>query len=150
MKTKIPPPVLVLIAVLVMWLVARYTTLWPFSFPAQQPISLAILSVGFLITIAAIVSFRQASTTVNPLAPEKATSLVTSGVFGFSRNPMYLGMAIVLTAWLVYLGSWLNLGPVILFCSFISRFQIIPEEQAMQKLFGASYQEYCGRVRRWL
>jgi len=150
MKTKIPPPIVLLIFVLLMWSVARFVNAWQFTMPAQFTISLILLSLGFLVTIAAVVGFRGAATTVNPLAPEKATSLVTSGVFRFSRNPMYLGMLLVLLAWFLYLGSLLNLTLVFFFVLFMVRFQIEPEEQAMQKLFGTAYTDYQSHVRRWL
>lgn len=150
MNNKIPPPLVLLVWVMLMWLVARFTTSWQFSIPAQQLLSGILLALGFVVTIAAIINFRQAATTINPLAPEKASSLVTSGVFKFSRNPMYLGMLLVLLAWFFYLGSLLNLSAVFLFFLFISHFQIQPEEQAMKKLFGASFQEYCSKVRRWI
>lgn len=150
MNNKIPPPIVLFVWVLLMWLVARFTSSWQFVIPAQQLISSVLLGVGFVVTIAAIVSFRRAKTTINPLAPETASSLVTSGVFKFSRNPMYLGMLLVLLSWFLYLGSLLNLSAVFLFFLFISHFQIQPEEQAMQTLFGDQYLEYSGKVRRWL
>jgi protein-S-isoprenylcysteine O-methyltransferase Ste14 len=106
--------------------------------------------VGVVIALGGVVSFRRAKTTVNPLKPETSASLVTSGVYSFTRNPMYLGMAMVLLAWSVFLSSaWSLVGPL-LFASYITRFQIIPEERVLDKLFGASFAEYKKRVRRWI
>jgi len=97
-----------------------------------------------------VVSFRRAKTTVNPLRPEASAALVSTGVYSFTRNPMYLGMALVLFAWAAYLSSiWSLVGPV-LFALYITRFQIVPEERALERLFGASFAEYKKRVRRWL
>jgi len=150
MKTKIPPPIVLLIWVSIMWLIANFTSSWKFIFPAQQTISITLLALGVLIDVTAIVSFLKARTTVNPVSPEKASRLVTTGMFRFSRNPMYLGMLLVLFAWFLYLGSLLNLVAIFLFYLFISTFQIEPEEQAMLKLFGDAYQDYCTKVRRWI
>jgi protein-S-isoprenylcysteine O-methyltransferase Ste14 len=113
-------------------------------------VTLLLIASGFLIAFKGVVEFKRSSTTVNPLSPEKASELVTSGVFQHSRNPMYLGMVIVLIANGIYLGSpWLALV-IAGFFLFINRFQIVPEERAMRDLFGESFQEYRTKVGRWL
>jgi len=150
MKVKLPPPLVLLVWVLIMWLLTVITNSWRFTFPAQTLVSAIFLAAGFIITIVAIIGFRAAATTINPMSPEKASSLVTSGIFSFSRNPMYLGMLLVLIAWFFHLGSLLNLAALYLFYLFITRFQIEPEEQALRKLFGDAYDDYCARVRRWI
>ncbi|MFQ3324666.1 MAG: protein-S-isoprenylcysteine O-methyltransferase Ste14 [Pseudomonadales bacterium] len=94
-------------------------------------------------------SFRLAKTTVNPLKPESASSLVVSGVFKISRNPMYVGFALLLLAWCVYLLAPVLLMILLLFMAVITRFQIIPEERAMLKLFGEEFIDYQKAVRRW-
>jgi len=99
---------------------------------------------------AAIRRFSRAHTTVNPLDPTKASRLVTGGVFQISRNPMYLGMLLLLVGWAIGLGSaspWLILP---IFVGVITFFQIIPEEQALQSLFGTEYLPYRQRVARWI
>jgi len=84
------------------------------------------------------------------MKPEKASSLVTTGIYRFTRNPMYLGLLFVLFAWAVFLASvWALLGPVA-FVFYIDRFQIAPEEAILAGMFGAAYTEYKARVRRWL
>jgi len=86
----------------------------------------------------------------SPLEPEAATSLVTGGIYRYTRNPMYVGFAALLLGWAVYLAvPWVLLGPVA-FILFITRFQIIPEERALSSKFGRQYGEYQERVRRWL
>ena len=92
----------------------------------------------------------RARTTVNPLRPERAAHLVTSGVFARSRNPIYLGDALILAALALGLGNWLNFLLLPAFVGLIGRFQIAPEERALQRLFGDQYRAYCARVRRWL
>jgi protein-S-isoprenylcysteine O-methyltransferase Ste14 len=147
-ENKIPPPVVALFFGAVMWLVSSGT---------QDLIGttriLGILAswlVGTYFSVSALILFRKAKTTVNPLKPQSATSLVVSGVFGLSRNPMYVGMVFILLAWAIYLGSsWALLG-IIGFVIFINQFQIVPEERAMLALFGEEFVSYSKNVRRWL
>ena len=91
-----------------------------------------------------------AATTVDPRDPGKATRLVAGGVYRLSRNPMYLGLLCTMTAWAVYLGSPWSLLILPIYVWYITRFQILPEEAALHRLFGASYVAYCARVRRWI
>jgi protein-S-isoprenylcysteine O-methyltransferase Ste14 len=100
--------------------------------------------------LAGVARFRKAKTTIDPLNPEKAKQLVVAGVFSLSRNPMYLGMALIAIAWAIYLANpWSFIG-VLGFVLFINRFQITPEERAMDKLFGDQYAKYKDTVRRWV
>lgn len=100
--------------------------------------------------LAGLWAFRRHRTTVNPLRPGKASAVVQDGIYRFTRNPMYVGMALLLTAWVTGLGAPLGLLALALFVAFITRFQIQPEERALQAKFGADYAAYCARVRRWL
>lgn len=112
--------------------------------------ALALLVLGGGIMLTAARQFRQAKTTVDPLHPEAASSLVQGGVFRFSRNPMYLGMALILGAWAVFLGNALALLLVGGFVAWINRFQIAPEERALRAHFGAEFDRYMAEVRRWI
>jgi protein-S-isoprenylcysteine O-methyltransferase Ste14 len=98
----------------------------------------------------AIRAFMRAGTTINPVAIDTASILVTTGPFARSRNPMYVAMALLLTAWALALNSLAALAGPLLFVLFITRFQILPEEGAMSAKFGATYTDYRARVRRWL
>lgn len=109
-----------------------------------------LLVLGFSFVIFGGISFRMAKTTVNPLKPEAASSMVISGVFKFSRNPMYVGLTIILLAWMTYLMALYGLFGIIGFMAYIQRFQIVPEERTMLKLFGAEFEAYQSTVRRWL
>lgn len=113
-------------------------------------VALTLAIVGVAITVAGAAQFRRAKTTVNPLRLEAATALVTSGIYRFTRNPMYLGMAALLVAWAYYLSHALALFGVVVFIAYIHRFQIIPEERAMRALFPGAYEAYARQVRRWL
>ena len=109
---------------------------------------LAVTGGGF--SLAGVIAFRRAKTTVNPLKPETATSLVSTGIYSVTRNPMYVGLLFILIAWATYLSSaWALLGPLG-FMLYINRFQIAPEERVLSTLFGSEYTAYQSRVPRWL
>ncbi|MDP9086302.1 MAG: isoprenylcysteine carboxylmethyltransferase family protein, partial [Pseudomonadota bacterium] len=98
----------------------------------------------------AFAAFAKAKTTINPVAIDTASSLVSTGIYGVSRNPMYVGLAALLVALALAEGNlWLLLGPLF-FVVFTTRFQIVPEERAMLAKFGDDYAAYRRRVRRWL
>jgi protein-S-isoprenylcysteine O-methyltransferase Ste14 len=150
MNPLIPPPVVAAIAGLLMWAVSETLDFGQFKSALQQPIALALLVIGLLLMAVAVGYFIAAGTTINPLRPARTSTLVTTGVFARSRNPIYLGDLLVLAALAVWLGNWLNTVPLVLFVCYINRFQIIPEERALAQLFGEAYHAYCSRVRRWL
>jgi len=149
MKNRIPPPVLLLVTGVIMWLVAHSDFAYPVSVPYPLALSLSVAALGLLIALLAIRQFRDAQTTVNPLSPEKATSLVNTGIFSRSRNPMYVGLLFVSVGWALWLGSLSNVVVIGLFVVVISELQIKPEEKALKSLFGSVYEDYCMQVRRW-
>nr|WP_223296290.1 isoprenylcysteine carboxylmethyltransferase family protein [Shewanella halifaxensis] len=109
-----------------------------------------LLALGVFCAIAGVISFNRAETTVHPLKPETASSLVTSGIYRFSRNPMYLGMALVLCAWACYLTSIWSVAGIVGFLLYMYRFQIRPEERALEAIFGQTFIDYKKRVRPWI
>ncbi len=133
-----------------MWAVARYVLWGRVEFAAQMPLAASLLAAGLLIALAAMVSFITAKTTINPMRPARASSLITSGVYRYSRNPIYLADALILTALAVWLGSICNSLILFIFLWVIQRFQIRAEERALTTLFGERYAAYCSTVRRWL
>lgn len=150
MNPLVPPPVVVAIIGVVMWAVGRKLELGKFEAALQAPVAGVLLIVGLSLMIVAVASFIAAKTTVNPLRPSRTSSLVTTGIFRISRNPMYLGDLLVLAALAVWLGNVVNVVLLVFFIWYINRFQIIPEERALTNLFGESYVAYFSRVRRWL
>jgi protein-S-isoprenylcysteine O-methyltransferase Ste14 len=133
-----------------MWMVAHLPPLLQLPDLVRLPVAAVLIAIGVAVAIGGVVSFRRAKTTVNPLKPETSAALVSTGVYSFTRNPMYLGMVLALFAWAVYLSSiWSLVGPL-LFGLYITRFQIVPEERVLDRLFGAPFAEYKKRVRRWL
>ena len=109
-----------------------------------------MLLSGFFILVSAVRLFRKDETTVNPLSPEQATKLVTDGIFKYSRNPMYLGMAVVLSSIAVFFNLLGGIILIALFCAYITKFQIIPEERAMRDLFSHDFEKYIKSTRRWI
>ena len=148
MSTKIPPPIITLIFGLIIFF---SKSLFPIcNFDNSNYVSLIFLIFGFIILITAVKSFKKHQTTINPLNPDQASTLVNSGIFSFTRNPMYLGMLFIL---LSISFNFNILGGIIicfLFKIYITRFQIMPEEEAMEKIFEKDFVEYKKKVRRWI
>ena len=150
LELKVPPPLVALLWGLLMWLASRLVVPVEVSSGVRASLAIAIACIGFAIGLAAVVSFQRAKTTINPTKPAAASSLVTSGVFRFTRNPMYLSLLLYLLAWAVYLSNWLALLFVPAFVLYINRFQIVPEERTLSALFDSEYAGYKSRVRRWV
>ena len=150
LDVRIPPPVVALIVAAAMWGLSLITARIEVSNPIRVIASSIIAMMGIGVAICGVVAFRRAQTTVSPLKPETASRLVTSGVYRFTRNPMYLGLCLVLIAWALLLSSaWVLLGPLA-FVLYITRFQITPEEKALSRLFGDAFADYRSKVRRWI
>jgi protein-S-isoprenylcysteine O-methyltransferase Ste14 len=150
LENRIPPPVVMIVLAIAMWGLAQLLPTMALDNTVRYAIAGAFFCLGAVFVFPAFLAFRRAGTTVNPVRIESASTLVTTGIFRLTRNPMYVGLAALLTSWATYLAvPWTFLGPV-LFVLFITRFQIMPEERVMQDKFGAAYAEYQSRVRRWL
>jgi protein-S-isoprenylcysteine O-methyltransferase Ste14 len=149
-EARIPPPLVALSAALIIWGISRLAPQLAMPSGLRVAMSLAMVAVGVAFSTAGILSFRRAQTTANPTRPEEASSLVSTGIYQLTRNPMYFGLLLVLLAWAVFLSSaWALLG-VAGFVLYMNRFQITPEERALSMLFGSEYASYKARVRRWL
>jgi protein-S-isoprenylcysteine O-methyltransferase Ste14 len=150
LENRIPPPLVFLIVALAMWGLAQLSPASEGDAALRFTAAAIFAACGFLFAAPAVRAFRRAGTTINPVDIEAASSLVTGGIYGYTRNPMYVGLAALLLAWSAYLAApWTALGPLA-FLAFITRFQIMPEERVMRAKFGAAYEAYCKKVRRWL
>jgi protein-S-isoprenylcysteine O-methyltransferase Ste14 len=148
METKIPPPVVTLIFGFAIYLSRK---IFPeIEIQYASFFGMFLLLLGFFILISAVKLFRNDKTTVNPLSPEQATKLVTNGIFKLSRNPMYLGMAVILASVAVFFNIIGGIIFMALFCLYITKFQIIPEEKAMKELFAQDFERYMQATRRWI
>ena len=150
LELKIPPPVVAAAVAAAMWGISLVSSLLQVPAVTRVCAAFAVALIGGCFAVGGGISFRRAKTTSNPKKPEAASSLVISGIYTITRNPMYIGVAIILVAWAIALSSaWALLGPLA-FVLYIGRFQIAPEERALALLFGAEYAAYKTRVRRWL
>lgn len=153
LELKCPPPIVMFLSGLFASLVARTdieflhkqltnaeAVIWPVVF----------LIAGVFLALAGVKEFKAHQTTVNPLDPNQASSLVSSGIYQLTRNPMYLGMLLALLGWADLLDNFLAFSGAAIFFVYISAFQIKPEEEIMKMKFGQDYVQYCSNVRRWL
>ncbi|EGU29147.1 hypothetical protein VII00023_22049 [Vibrio ichthyoenteri ATCC 700023] len=150
LERKIPPVAVFILFVMVMIRLDQVLL----TFTLQLPLTTLVLAVAVILSgvvgIAGVYEFRKAKTTVNPVKVHSATSIVDSGVFAYTRNPMYLALLILLLG----IGYWqqnlICLFLPLCFALYMNRFQIRPEERALESLFGAEYLDYKQRVRRWI
>jgi len=147
---KIPPPVVGILVATATWGVSAIGPQFSIA-PELRYAAVAVLAVaGVALDLLGLVAFRASRTTINPLKPERTSALVTRGVYRVTRNPMYVGMGLLLLAWAVYLSALLPFAGPAIFVVYITRFQIQPEERVLKGIFGVEYSTYTARVRRWL
>ena len=148
MKTKIPPPILALVMIVLIYLSSFFIESTTFNY--QGSLSLLVLILGLACAIPSFKLFARYKTTISPLKPSDATALVTEGMYRYSRNPMYLGLLLLTIASTIWFGTWFGIIINILFIFLINFLQIIPEEEALLEIFGKEYEEYKKNVRRWI
>lgn len=150
LELKVPPPAVAVFAAAIMWALSRVTPSLQVPTDIRLSLALAVALAGIGFCAAGVISFRLAKTTLNPTKPQLTSALVSSGIYTVTRNPMYVGLLLVLIALAIFLSSpWAVLGPAAYFL-YIGRFQISPEERALTTLFGAEYTAYLSKARRWL
>lgn len=132
------------------WMVARSMPGLAYVLPARLPMAVLLALAGLALDVSGLIAFHRAKTTLNPRSPERSTSIVRSGPYRFTRNPMYLGLALMLLGLCAYLANPATVVAVAVFIAYITRFQIIPEERLLHAKFGESYAQYKRSVRRWL
>ena len=150
LELKLPPLLVWLVFAAAMFGVASSAPRLSFALPGSSGVALALVVLGVAVAFSGVFAFRGKRTTVNPLTPGAASSVVSDGVYRVSRNPMYLGLLLALAGWAVYLS---NAGAALLlpgFVAYMTRYQIKPEERALLAKFGSDFAQYMARVRRWL
>lgn len=150
LELKVPPLALVILAGGCMWLITRAVPAFGLVSPAHVAPAVGVVIIGLVIAGTGIVSFRMAKTTVNPMKPESSSTLVVTGIYRMTRNPMYLGFLSILFGWGIFLSNILALLILPSFVLYMNRFQIEPEERALTNLFGRAFVTYRDRVRRWI
>jgi len=145
---RLPPPALVALCVAATWMLPAS---WRIEAPwTLRATGLVLAVLGLALNLYPKRFFRRSGTTVNPLHPERSSELVTDGPYRWSRNPMYLGHAIALLGWSLWLAQLAGLAGVAAFLAWIDRLQIPAEEAALRSRFGEAYDDWCRQVRRWL
>ena len=148
MDTKIPPPIVAIFIGVCIYFSRDWLPQFESDYLFYTGLGCELLAV--VINLTAIFAFIKNKTTINPVKPHTATSLVTSGVFAFSRNPMYLGLLLFLFGFALQVNVVGGIPLLLLFVLYMNAFQILPEERAMLEVFGDEYREYIKRVRRWI
>ena len=147
---KVPPVAQVIITAAAMYGVSKMVPALTFSLNGSTALAVALGVIGMSLGIMGVTQFRIAQTTPNPQALEQVSSLVTSGVYQYSRNPMYVGLVLILLGWAFYLSHLLAFVLLPIFILYMTHFQIQPEERMMAQKFGKTYQDYLNKVRRWI
>ncbi|WP_201617216.1 methyltransferase family protein [Psychrobacter urativorans] len=150
LELKVPPVLQVLVIGAAMYGVSKTSPALKFALPGSGWLGGGLAIIGLGIGVMGVTEFKKAQTTVNPHTPEKSEHLVTSGIYQYSRNPMYVGLVFILFGWALYLSHLLAFALILIFIKYMSRFQIQAEEKVITKKFGDAYRAYLARVRRWL
>jgi len=150
LELRVPPPAVGAIIAAAMWLASSFTPALALAIPWRPALAFAFAGIGIAFALAGVLAFRKARTTINPMKPASASTVVASGVYAVSRNPMYVGILFVLAGWAVFLAHMLPFAFLPVFVLYMNRFQIEPEERALSERFGSGYAAYLRAVRRWL
>jgi len=150
LQHKIPPPIITLVIALMMWGLHLLLPIRSVNFSILFYFGILCILAGLSLDIVSFLDFRKSDTTVNPLSPERATSLVIEGFYRFTRNPMYLGMLLILIGIAMLFASLSSFILLPIFVVLMNSLQIIPEEQALEKIFSQEYLDYKKKVRRWI
>lgn len=150
MSLKIPPAIVTLIFGSLMWAVDWYLHVGWLNFNIVLWIAEVSCATGGIFGLLGLVQFYRHSTSIDPHKPDKASDLVTDGIYRISRNPMYVGLLFILAGYAFYLANLLTFLLLLLFVMYMNRYQILPEEVVMEEKFGDEYLRYKSEVRRWL
>jgi protein-S-isoprenylcysteine O-methyltransferase Ste14 len=149
-RSPIPPPVWMVLAATLMWALNHWFPVAQLIHNPWRRLGWIPVILGVAIDVSSVLRFHRVGTTVNPLDPSKTSKLVTTGLYRISRNPMYLGLLVILSGWALLLGSASPFVVLPVFVVVIATSQIVPEEKMLAKLFGEEYLIYSRCVRRWL
>lgn len=149
LELKVPPIVVDLACAGSMWLLAMLFPGWAWQSTSTNILAWVLIGLGVLLLLPSAVLFQRLRTSVNPMRPGNANTLVVSGFYRLTRNPMYLGFLLILAGVATFFRNpacYLALPP---FVAYMTRFQIMPEERFLEAKFGEDYRAYKHRVRRW-
>ncbi len=150
LQLRLPPPIYLLLTGAIMWVISNSFIQGTLYLGVFSHMKWAFLLIGLAIDLSSLLHFFASKTTPSPFNPNKTSRLITTGWYRYSRNPMYLGMCLLLIAWAIHLANLYALFCVALFIWVLNQAQIKPEELALKQKFGAQYAAYCAQVRRWI
>mgnify|MGYP000418369904 FL=1 len=133
-----------------MWLVSKYSLNTNFNLNGINILALVFLIIAIIMIVLSINKFKKNRTTISPLRPNKTSSLITSGIYNYTRNPMYLGLLLMLISTALFIKNFISFLIIPLFVIFINKNQILPEEQNLENIFGEEYRNYTKKVKRWI
>ena len=148
MKTKIPPPILAILMIGLVYLSSLLIK--SLNFDYQASLSVLLIIIGLACALPYFRLFARYKTTISPFAPSETAVLLTEGMYRYLRNPMYLGLLLTIIAASIWFGTWLGIVISTIFVLLINFLQIIPEDEVLLEIFGEEYQEYKKKVRRWI
>ncbi len=150
LELRVPPDVVALLVVGVMWVLSRLGAAISLAPVLRYLLGMAFVLAGLAVVFAAREAFARHDTSWGPLAPSHASALVIDGIYGLSRNPMYLGTWLFLVGVGVMMGSYFSAIGSLLYSVYVDRFQIAPEERALATKFREDFESYRRKVRRWV
>lgn len=150
LELLIPPPLVMVLVALMMWACLKVFPALTLIWFQSTGIACFFALLGLVISVISMVAFKNARTTMDPKHPASAAQLISTGIYRYSRNPMYLGVWLMLVGWSFYLGNVVSILGLVIFMAYITRFQIMPEERLLSQKFGATFDSYKHKVRRWL
>ncbi len=150
LELKIPPVAVFIIFAVIMYVIGKVQLGIYTYIPGKALWVSALVIISVVVGFSGVREFHKATTTVNPTTPEKASTIVDTGIFRQTRNPMYVALLLLLFAWGVWLEDMVALVFSCLFVAYMNHFQIRPEERALERLFGEDYLDYKSKVRRWI
>lgn len=145
---RVPPPLLYASAVAAGWLL---NGLWPLPIgggAARTTPGWGLVAAWAVLAGASIGLFRRRQTSMMPFRP--ASALVTTGPYAFTRNPMYVSLALLTVAFALFLNTWWTVLLLVPTLVAVQRLVIVSEERYLRRRFGAEYDAYARRVRRWV
>lgn len=150
LEVRIPPPAVALLTGALMWLLAWTSPEFGFALRGREYLAGTLAVAGVAICAIGVAAFLRTRTTLNPMKPESSSTLVVSGLYKVTRNPMYLGLLLALAGWAFFISNVLAFLVLPGFVVYMNRFQIEPEERALASRFGDEFVRYASRVRRWI
>ena len=150
MRLLVPPPIYAIGFAGFIWAMSLWFPQFGFDFTGKVVLSGVVAITGLGLDLVSLQRFFKAHTTVSPMSPRDTKTIVEDGIYRYTRNPMYLGLTLILGAFALWIGNLLGFIAIPVFIWVITQFQIRPEEEILLEKFGEPFGDYMMRVRRWI